>query len=105
MFGSLNTETITGKGIFLIYVFALLLMVYLWIRLLTKKREAEKGTAILIFVLCAATLASLIKGVVSSPIDRLVVIENAVLLIAFSVIGVTELIFLRKQNNSQDESE
>ena len=103
MFGSLNTDTMTGKGLFLLYVFILILMVYLWIRLITKKREVEKGTAILIFVLCAATLASLIKGVLASPIDRLVVIENAALLVVFSVIGATEVIFYRKQNSSQDK--
>lgn len=107
MFGSLNTDTMTGKGLFLLYVFILILMVYLWIRLITKKREAEKGTAILIFVLCAATLASLIKGIFSVPIDKLVIIENAILLVVFSVIGATEVIFYRKQENSQnhDESE
>lgn len=111
MFGSLNTETMTGKGIFLLYIFVLILIAYLWIKLLMKKREAEKGTVILIFVLAAAALASLIKELFASPVNRATVIETVILLVAFSVIGATELIIYLKtgkkedSDQSEDESE
>ena len=105
MFGSLNTDTLTGKAIFLIYVFILILMVYLWIRLLTRKREAEKGTAILLFVLAAVALASLVKALIGSLNEWWVILENAIFAVVFSVIGATELIFYRKQSNEQDKSE
>ena len=91
MFGSLNTESTTGKAIFLIYIMIMVVLVFLWIQLLRKKREAEKGTSILFAILTASDLATLIFALIQKPIDAATVIEKAILFVVFSVITATEI--------------
>ncbi|MBQ9806038.1 MAG: hypothetical protein IJW49_05985 [Clostridia bacterium] len=105
MFGSIDTATATGKGIFLIYIFMLLLMVYLWIRLLMGKREPEKGIAIMTLVLAGVALISLGKTLFGTPIDQQDLIEDAILAAAFTLIGVTEIVCYLKKNKKDDPME
>ena len=105
MFGSLDTSTATGKGIFLIYVFMMLVLVYMWIRLLMGKRKPEKGIAIMTLVLAGVSLVSLAVALFESPINQGKWIENAVLAGGFTVIGVTELICYLKKRDQEDPME
>ena len=105
MFGSLDTSTATGKGIFLIYCFMLLVLVYLWIRLLMGKREPEKGIAIMTLAIGGAALISLVVTLFEPPIDQGDVIEDSVLAGVFALIGITELICYLKKRDKEDPME
>ena len=102
MFGSLNTESSTGKAMLVVYALCLVVMIWLWIRLLMGKREPEKGPAILMLALAGASLISLVIALCAVPIDPWSVIEAAVFTGLYALMGATELLFLRKKNNTHD---
>ena len=105
MFGSLNTDSMTGKAIFLLYCLILIVFIFLWIQLLRKKREAEKGTSILFAILTASDLASLIFALFQKPINTTTVIEKVVLLVVFAVITATEILCYLKKIKEEESSE
>lgn len=105
MFGSINTDSASGKGILLIYGFMILVMVYLWIRLLMKKREPEKAIAIMTLAVAVAALISLAVTLFRSPINSRDLIEDAVLAAVFVAIGATETILYLKKRKKEDPTE
>ena len=93
----MQSGTITERGVDILYWLIAAVLLFLWIKLLVKKREPEKSVILMFGVVFAMAVLSLVTVLCHSPIHRAAVIEKSILSAAFLVFTVTEWICYRKK--------